>query len=525
MNPVWVGEEWERREQAKREWDRGRDDRRRMKEREKAAAAAPAPLGSPFRSPLRPEHEVPRPKPMLERDMFGIPEDLAHESTVSGPSIVIGPKTRRRRAKSAWDPAADRPRVVGPHHGRIVDVPEESDLELPNSSADSFVKFIDEPEEPSDSEPPPKPTTNLDGSSAGWFPVKELPDYFEPEEDKWDGKQWVDSVTNTVWRPRRVGEKTLQIDLDKDIEHFRKKTEFKTDGGVDCGRSPFPVLRPITQYVRTSEGAFRKKKAWDGVTGTIFNTPTSPLEPCPESNDEKSQRVRDMYSDPIRDPMDFKVFPLDIRRVLKVRREIEKPRDICDEGEELVRDPKLYLTKEYRHMREDDPWWVEDSQKLARDAPPRCHPPKNESTTLGENLPLDDQLWKEEASRDLQHDAGYFITNLHGGTLVVNGMEIKKGDVAGPLPAFAIIESPGGQVSFWWGVGGRHYGAGPEGIDLSSKWEILRKEPGWEHIAESAGEVWDTKIKDRKEREKTGEDEDDDEEWERYKRTKAASMC
>ena len=354
--------------------------------------------------------------------------------------------------------------------------------------------------------------------------MKELAEYKEPDENNFQRTPWIDNLANTVWRPRHVGEKTLEISMDKDIETF-KKTEFNIDGGVDSGRSPYPLLRPVTQYVRTQEGAFRKKRAWDGVTGTIFNVPTEPLEPCLQVKDDQHLLIRDRYSDPFRAKPEPRLFPLDIRRVLKITSDFEKPSDICEKGEELVRDPALYPTKRYRTMMQDDPWWLVDSQKLARDAPPRDYPLSNEMATLGGQLPLDDQLWEEERARDLNQDAGYFVTNLHGATLVINGMQIKKGDVAGPLPNFAIIECPGGQTVFWWGVSGRHYGAGPEGIDLSAKWDTLRKDPNWDdYIAQTAGEVWDAKIKDRMEREKKGEDEDDDKEWARYKRTKKAGM-
>lgn len=247
--------------------------------------------------------------------------------------------------------------------------------------------------------------------------------------------------------------------------------------------------------------------------------PTRPPEPCLETADEK-QRVKDMYSDYLRDNLFgnySNIFPLDIHRVLKVAPDIDMPRDICDQGETRVRDPALYPKKEYRDMMLDDAWYLTDAQKLARDAPPRQHPPKWEEFS-GKYLPLDDQLWREEKLRDLKHDAAYFVTNLHGGTLIVNGMEIKKGDVAGPLPEFAIIECPGGQVAFWWGVSGRHYGSKSQDSDYSPKWDILRRMKGWKYVGKSAGEVWDAIMRDRKEREKTGENEDDDDQWAIWKK-------
>jgi hypothetical protein len=71
--------------------------------------------------------------------------------------------------------------------------------------------------------------------------MKFLPEYQEPEDDGFDFPEWVDALANTVWRPRRVGEKHLKIDIDLDIEEFFTRTDLEIDGGVDCGRSPYPV--------------------------------------------------------------------------------------------------------------------------------------------------------------------------------------------------------------------------------------------------------------------------------------------
>ena len=77
----------------------------------------------------------------------------------------------------------------------------------------------------------------------GYFPLKDLPEYRLPERDADDADYsgFYDVVENSVWRPRRVGEKTVKIALDDDFEEFCNNEELKVDGGVDCGRSPFPV--------------------------------------------------------------------------------------------------------------------------------------------------------------------------------------------------------------------------------------------------------------------------------------------
>jgi len=118
--------------------------------------------------------------------------------------------------------------------------------------------------------------------------------------------------------------------------------------------------------------------------------------------------------------------------------------------------------------------------------------------------------------KDELGDSQYFVTNLHGGTLIINGQEIKKGQVAGPLPPFAVIESPGGQVSFWWGVGGRNWNQASQ-LPRARDWEILRNVVGWERAGLKAGVIWDSKFQDRIKREEEGDDDDDDELWNSWK--------
>lgn len=64
------------------------------------------------------------------------------------------------------------------------------------------------------------------------------------------------------------------------------------------------------------------------------------------------------------------------------------------------------------------------------------------------------------AEREKDH-AGwhrYFIINNDnfGRIIVINGVPVRPYELAGPLPAFAVIEVEG-QVGFWHGVGGRYY--------------------------------------------------------------------
>jgi hypothetical protein len=172
-------------------------------------------------------------------------------------------------------------------------------------------------------------------------------------------------------------------------------------------------------------------------------------------------------------------------------------------------------------MEDYDPWHVTPTQQQLRDIAPRRYPPPIEVRNA--LLPIDDELWKEEVANDEEYQARYFVTNLHGGTLLINGMQVKRGQVAGPLPEFAVIEYPGGQVAFWWGVGGRNYRSGPEDRNWEAHWHTFRQNPEWKHVAIPAGQVWDEKIRERKKRERGGEDWERDEEWKTYKRARTAS--
>jgi hypothetical protein len=101
----------------------------------------------------------------------------------------------------------------------------------------------------------PDQVTSSNKSSAGFFAMKDLPEYYRPEVPI--GTNVRDSevghaIMNTVWRPRHVGETVVKIELDRDIECFLKNNTLQVDGGVDCGRSLYPVYYtpyPIIQLL------------------------------------------------------------------------------------------------------------------------------------------------------------------------------------------------------------------------------------------------------------------------------------
>jgi len=83
--------------------------------------------------------------------------------------------------------------------------------------------------------------TDLDGSSGGYFAIKDLEDYKILEDDGEGIENGMDVLENSVWMPKRVGEKTLKIDLDMNYIEFLLSSKFHVKGGIDCGRSPYPV--------------------------------------------------------------------------------------------------------------------------------------------------------------------------------------------------------------------------------------------------------------------------------------------
>lgn len=108
-----------------------------------------------------------------------------------------------------------------------------------------------------------KQSETLIGNGGGFFPMKSLKEFATFQEALAQGdhyaQAWTDGVQNSLWRPKRFGEdeKMPKIDIDADVgDCFREQivggkpdaTGFNgwIDGGVDCGRSPFPVsLSPV----------------------------------------------------------------------------------------------------------------------------------------------------------------------------------------------------------------------------------------------------------------------------------------
>lgn len=92
-----------------------------------------------------------------------------------------------------------------------------------------------------------------------------------------------------------------------------------------------------------------------------------------------------------------------------------------------------------------------------------------------------------DSERQKDHDRWYryFLINNDPWerTIVVNGVQVKPGAIAGPLPSFAILELDG-QAAFWFGVGGRDFD--PNTIVPPEKRMAEEDAPGDEQRAKSA---------------------------------------
>lgn len=237
--------------------------------------------------------------------------------------------------------------------------------------------------------------------------------------------------------------------------------------------------------------------------------------------DDRTTRMKAIYGDTIRDDrnaLENNIFALDIRRINRmdtVNHRRKGPTALLDVDQTLMQMPWQDPMRDYPVLENTDAWWVTDDQELKRDVPYRSWPPVDNPPDVA-TFYTDERLFEEEVENDDNYDSRYFVTNLHGGTLIINGVEIKRGCVAGPLPEFAVIECPGNQVAFWHGPAGRFYGEETNPVHIN-RWNTLRSMKGFEQVGLTAGQVWNNLIKNRLRRELTGNRLEDDEDWAYWK--------
>ncbi|PBP25567.1 hypothetical protein BUE80_DR003526 [Diplocarpon rosae] len=315
-----------------------------------------------------------------------------------------------------------------------------------NMDASRTLQPLVSEEEPEIIIPLARTVVTPEGESGGFLPMRLLDRYPEPNDD--EDVEWIDAIQNTLWRPRRVGEKTPRIEMDENFEDGSRETDLEYLGGVDCGRSPYPVLRPVTLYTehgrpetKDAPQLYRKKKTWDGVTGTIFNTPTKPLE-RDESEDERTETMSALLGDVYRDyrqKYNTDIYPINIRRVKRVEPERQKT-PLLDREEKILEFPWNKCPQDSKKLDPRDPWWITEEQEKLQNYPPRKFPPSWDGEQTHEDkliLPIEDEIWWEDYEDDNHGVFKYFVTNLHHESLIINGIEIKRGAIAGPLPPFA----------------------------------------------------------------------------------------
>jgi hypothetical protein len=216
VNRNWVAKEWERQTESIQSWDR---EKRARKGARIAAASG---------------------------HTQQVPTDL-------GPLMPI--LHRRIGSHKAFERASNLGRSKSTAARTTQGRPDDLSTSVLSDTRPNDPMDIDDsldPHELSDSEAPLPPTTMPDGSSGGWYPMQDSKEYqlpeFEPDGD--DPAPWFDVVDNSVWRPRRVGEKELQIDLDQSVDEFLKNSKLELDGGVDCGRAPYPVRLALNNHLK-----------------------------------------------------------------------------------------------------------------------------------------------------------------------------------------------------------------------------------------------------------------------------------
>lgn len=206
-------------------------------------------------------------------------------------------------------------------------------------------------------------------------------------------------------------------------------------------------------------------KLWDGIPGHTFRLP--PYF-CPDE-------LKDSHLDGFDRP-----FAVDIRRI-----PVNPPPGTTEPPPPHTFRPTRRLNTVYRNR-------TKVPQNRKRTYVPPVHTPTRKSThnrgssQLGGNSDDDDppppsflqdefeydtkgDTWGAvggfegrdyDSERQKDHDRWYryFLINNDPWerTIVVNGVQVKPGAVAGPLPSFAILELDG-QAAFWFGVGGRDF--------------------------------------------------------------------
>ncbi|OBU00419.1 hypothetical protein VE01_01411 [Pseudogymnoascus verrucosus] len=266
-----------------------------------------------------------------------------------------------------------------------------------------------------------------------------------------------DPTENTFWVPKLKG-------VDGSAMRFMRPP-FPEYCTLDTRFAPVPVLQSTVLPERHDIGR-PELKLWDGIPGRTFRLPPYfwPDE------------LRDSHLDGEDRP-----FAVDIRRI-----PVKRP---AGNTQTQPQPPQPFRpTRRLNTVYRDRTKVPQNPQRIYN---PGTHTPTHNSrqthgpNQLGGNVEEDDNspsFLQDEFEYDLQGDVWgpiggfegrdyeserqkdhdrwyrYFLINNDpwDRTIIVNGVQVKPGAVAGPLPAFAMLELDG-QAAFWFGVGGRNY--------------------------------------------------------------------
>ncbi|KFX95580.1 hypothetical protein O988_05735 [Pseudogymnoascus sp. VKM F-3808] len=266
-----------------------------------------------------------------------------------------------------------------------------------------------------------------------------------------------DPVENSIWVPKLKGVNGSAVRF--------MRPPFPETCTLDTRYFPVPALQSTVLPERRDIGR-PELKLWDGIPGHTFRLP-----PYFSPDD-----LQDKHLDG-----DDRPFGLDIRRIPA----LPLPSVYKPPPPQVKFRPTRRLNTVYR-----DRTKVPQNPNRAKHPGQRSPTPASESNHGpnvlgggdGDGSPdvesflqdefeydMDGDIWGPvggfegrdyDAERQQDHDRWYryFVINNDPGkrNILINGVQVKPGAIAGPLPEFAMFEL-GDQAAFWFGVGGRNY--------------------------------------------------------------------
>ncbi|KFY46741.1 hypothetical protein V495_02279 [Pseudogymnoascus sp. VKM F-4514 (FW-929)] len=266
-----------------------------------------------------------------------------------------------------------------------------------------------------------------------------------------------DPIENSIWVPKLKGVNGSAVRF--------MRPPFPETSTLDTRYFPVPALQSTVLPERRDIGR-PELKLWDGIPGHTFRLP-----PYFSPDD-----LQDKHLDG-----DDRPFGLDIRRIPA----LPLPSVYKPPPPQVEFRPTRRLNTVYR-----DRTKVPQNPNRAKHPGQRSPTPASESNHGpdvlgggdGDGSPdvesflqdeyeydMDGDIWGPvggfegrdyDAERQQDHDRWYryFVINNDPGrrNILINGVQVKPGAIAGPLPEFAMFEL-GDQAAFWFGVGGRNY--------------------------------------------------------------------